>query len=61
MMVLISGYCIKTNDKLRASEMYHMPGKGPGGIDTFCACHDVLIAYDDPVGFIEMPEKENDE
>jgi hypothetical protein len=45
MWVLSSGYCAETNKELAAREMYHMPGDEPGGVDTFCICHDAKVNY----------------
>ena len=54
MLVLTSAYCRITKKKLPAMDMYHLPGDGPGGIDTFCTCHDEKILYDEPLSTAEV-------
>ena len=45
MWVLTKGYCSVTNERLYATDMYHVPGGGPDGVRTCCRCHDETINH----------------
>jgi hypothetical protein len=44
-MVLTTAFCSVTGKKIPAKKIYHLPGDGPGGIDSYCTCHDKKVKH----------------